>query len=234
MNVHHRQIRKIINDSVDKKKNKFDVANYLGSSSIYLNISVPKKRRLIREWAKENKDITYKEFVPLLNSLVQSTTFQEKSSVADLLVCFSEYRKQIPPSSLDRWLDHLSGWAEIDSLCQSTFMPGEILMKWDSWEKLIIKLSNDKNINKRRASLVLLTKAVRKQKDKRLKKLAFESISKLENEREILITKAVSWLLRELSFQYRSELKVYLSKHKENLPSIAYREAMNKLLTGRK
>ncbi len=166
--------------------------------------------------------------------MIKGKSFQEKSSAAELLVCFPKYRRELDPRILDEWLDHLSGWAEIDTLCQSTFEPEEILAKWPVWEKLLRRFSANNSISKRRASLVLLTKAVRKSSDVRLKKQAFDNIERLERERDILITKAVSWLLRSLVKHHRAELSTYLKKHKELLPPIAYRETTAKLETGRK
>ena len=97
-----------------------------------------------------------------------------------------------------------------------------------------MKFSVDKNINKRRASMVLLTKPLRESDDPRLAKLAFEQVEKLKGENEILITKAVSWLLRALVKFHKTEVAKYLEINKESLPKSAYREAKAKVETGRK
>jgi 3-methyladenine DNA glycosylase AlkD len=102
------------------------------------------------------------------------------------------------------------------------------------WEKLLKKFNQSSNINKRRASLVLLTKPVRQSDDTRLSKLAFANIDNLKSETDILITKAVSWLLRSLTTFHKDEVLKYLETNKESLPKIAYREALSKALTGRK
>ena len=101
-------------------------------------------------------------------------------------------------------------------------------------EKNISQFSMDKNIHKRRASLVLLTFPVRKSQDKRLSDLAFTNIEKLKNENDILITKAISWLLRSLIANHRKEVEIYIDKNINSLPKIAIRETKRKLTTGRK
>ena len=53
-------------------------------------------------------------------------------------------------------------------------------------------------------------------------------------EKEVLITKAVSWLLRSMIKYYRNEVTDYLNENKESLPKIAVREVSIKLETGRK
>ena len=125
-------------------------------------------------------------------------------------------------------------WAENDVLCQSNFTAENILNRWSDWKKWLKEFNKSPNINKRRASLVLLTKSLRQSDDPRLSKLAFENVENLKGEKDILITKAVSWILRSLVTFHKTELLEYLDKNKESLPKIAYREALSKALTGRK
>jgi 3-methyladenine DNA glycosylase AlkD len=95
-------------------------------------------------------------------------------------------------------------------------------------------LSKSKNINKRRASMVLLCKPLTRSDDERLSKTALQMIDSLKGEKEILITKAISWTLRSMVKLHRSELSKYLNKNKTSLPAIAVRETATKLKTGRK
>jgi 3-methyladenine DNA glycosylase AlkD len=80
----------------------------------------------------------------------------------------------------------------------------------------------------------LLTKPVRDSDDTRLADLAFANIDKLKQDREILVTKAISWLLRDLIKNHRQKVEKYLQKNEDTLPRIAVRETRTKLLTGRK
>ena len=99
---------------------------------------------------------------------------------------------------------------------------------------LFKQLSRIKNINKRRASLVILTGAVSKSDDKRLLDLSFEIINHLKSERDILITKAISWLLRDLTKLHKKEVEEYLKNNENFLPKVVLWEVKRKLLTGRK
>jgi 3-methyladenine DNA glycosylase AlkD len=164
----------------------------------------------------------------------KATTFEEMDVAARLLGISSKLRQEINPQKLDYWLNFTKGWAEVDLLCQSNFTAEEILGNWKVWKKLLIKFSKDKNIHKRRASLVLLIKAVRGSKSTKLSNLAFKNIEYLKSEKEILITKAVSWILRSLIKNHKKEVSLYLEKNKDSLPKIAVREVSNKLKTGKK
>lgn len=82
--------------------------------------------------------------------------------------------------------------------------------------------------------MVLLVKSVRESKDEKLANLSFEMIANLKTEKDKLITKAISWLLREMIKNYRQRIENYLEENKNSLPSIAIRETTNKLKTGKK
>ncbi len=99
---------------------------------------------------------------------------------------------------------------------------------------MVAELARDPNINKRRASLVLLTGPVRRSDDPRLLVAAFGNVQRLQAERAALISKAVSWLLRNLSIRHRDAVIRYLEENRAALPAIAVREVSTKLETGRK
>ena len=143
-------------------------------------------------------------------------------------------QRKFNPKLFNKWLDHLEGWAEVDSVCTGDFTVTEIPENWDVWKKMIQQFSKSDNINKRRASLVLLCSTLRNLNDNNIAKIALESVDRLKNEKDILITKAISWILRSMEKHHRPLLVEYLSENKEHLPKIAVRETFAKLNTGTK
>ena len=109
-----------------------------------------------------------------------------------------------------------------------------MLANWKQWKSLLVSLSKSQNVHKRRASLVLLTKPVKESTDPRLARLAFANIGRLKSDKDILVTKAVSWLLRALIKYHRQEVERYLKDNSDSLPKIALRETRNKLKSGHK
>lgn len=208
--------------------------NYLGSNHFHYNLTNTLKRQIAKDFIKNHKDLSDFEISKLLGFLYNGKSYEEKSLAGIFIEYLPGFRKQIDLKLFDRWLGCLVGWAEVDSTCQSNFVKGEILDRWEEWKPFIEKLSQDLNINKRRASLVLLTGAVYRSDDQRLLKLAFEIIDRLKSEKEILIIKAISWLLRDLTDLHKEEVAEYLEKNQTTLPKIAVREVRKKLLTGRK
>jgi 3-methyladenine DNA glycosylase AlkD len=212
----------------------FDFGGYSGSPHASLGLSVPDRRRIAKHWLAEHKAMPATAFTAVMDSLFEGSTHEEKTMAALLVALDKAARRQLSPSHVDRWLGHLVGWAEVDSLCQNAFAAEDMLADWPAWSALIGRLAGDANINKRRASLVLLTGPDRYSDDHRFVGLAIANIERLKGERDILITKAVSWLLRSLSIRHRDLVEAYLRDKEASLPRIAVRETRAKLQTGRK
>jgi 3-methyladenine DNA glycosylase AlkD len=231
----HLQILKDIDHLIVSQKTDTQwVKKYLGTDKIFHGFSTGQMVDLAKKIIKEN-NLNEKQTIDLLNSLYQKGTTYTEIAIAALILSNSpQILKNFNPKNLDLWLNYTCGWAENDVLCQSNFSSDILLSNWSDWKKILNQFVKDKNINKRRASLVLLTKSLRQSDDPRLSKLAFQNIEKLKSEKEILITKAVSWLLRSLVKFHQSEVLIYLDKNKDSLPKIAYREAFVKATTGRK
>ena len=213
---------------------QFDPANYLKSGATFLNVAVPEQRRIAKDWLKTHSAWSAAEVLALVDELVESGSHEEKTLGLHLIEGLGRGRRPFGPVEVDRWLDHLVGWAEVDSLCQSIFGPEDLLGDWPAWSGFIRRLSKDPNINKRRAALVLLCRSTRTSPDPRLGDLAFETIEALKGEREIILTKAVSWLLRSMLEHHPADVAAYLDDQGPTLPAIAVRETRLKLATGRK
>lgn len=216
------------------KEGRAWVQKYLGSDKPTKCIKTGVIIRLAKKIVKENK-FDSKSLTDLLDLLYsKAKTYEEIALAASLISVSPKLKREINPEKLDKWLSSTCGWAECDVLCQSNFPAEVMLPNWSIWKKLLIKFSKDKNIQKRRASLVLLTKAGRTSPDVKFSDLAFKNIERLKKEKEVLITKAVSWILRSLIKNHKEEVADYLNENRDTLPKIAVREVQMKLATGRK
>ena len=234
MHAHHKVLLAEIEKHQRKRAHSQSNDSYLSSGHRYYDVSVPARRAMSKAWLKANRGILDKEFVAVLDSLILGKSHEEKTVACILLASHASGREVVGPKKLDAWLNYLVGWAEIDSLCQNVFKAEEVLGDWPAWERFIRKLSRDKNINKRRAALVFLTGPVRYSSDKRLAALAFDMVDALKAERDIIITKAVSWLLRSLTENHKHAVATYIARSRASLPAIAVRETTRKIKTGRK
>ena len=208
--------------------------SYGSGCHTYYLVPVPKRRQLAKAWLREHKDWTNGEVRAVVDSLLTGESHEEKTVATMLIWECAAVLRTVEPEDMDRWLEHLAGWAEVDSLCQSSLSSGHLLQEWTRWRKAIGQWARSPNINKRRASLVLLTGPVHYSSDARLADLALETISRLRHDRDILITKAISWLLRAMTTQHREVVTRWLDANESTLPRIAVRETRIKLATGTK
>jgi len=209
-------------------------ADYTGATHVHYGIPVPSLRGYLQTWAQTNKALIFDEWTTLLEGLYHGDSVDGRSAAGMLLNSYPAHRRVLPLDKLETWLDELEGWAEVDGTCQSTFTPKELDARWDAWQDFLRKLAQDENINKRRASLVLLIRAVRESEDARFLVLALELVDLTKDEKDILITKAISWILREGIKQHKPAIAAYLEANAASLPSIAVRETRTKLTTGKK
>lgn len=208
--------------------------SYLGNNHVRYSIAAPALREIAKEWMRAHRDLSPDELKDVLTSLIQGASSTEKIMAGILMGYSAKDQRTFDPAILDQWLDHLVGWAEVDAICTGDFPRSQLPSDWTRWKRLIIKLSKDENINKRRASLALFCSPLSKVKDERLASEALRRIEKLKSEKHIMITKAVSWVLRSMIKHYRTEVEEYMDENIGTLPKIAVRETTVKLITGRK
>lgn len=209
-------------------------ASYMGTSKSYYPIRAAQFGQAASQWLANHPDLSLEEFTLTLNCLAESRVHNEFVMIGVLISRLPKLTHQIDPHALQFWLERAEGWAEVDVICQNSFRADDVLASWDAWQAVLRAFKSNPNVHVRRASLVLLVRPVRESPNIRLSNLAFENIAALEAERDILITKAVSWLLRSLVKYHRAELENYLEAHKDSLPKVAIRETRNKLISGRK
>lgn len=205
-----------------------------GTPRTYFGLRNGVRRAVIQGWIDDHQDIAYDDWVALIDALYHGQSYEERCTPPTLLAKFPEYRQQLPLTQLDLWLGQLEGWAEVDSTCQSIFKASELLARWDDWQSLLQRLTQDDNINKRRASIVLLTSPISDSPDERFLKQALYNVEALKHEQHKRITKAISWVLRKGIKQHRQAIEGYLDDHADSLPAVAVRETRRKLETGKK
>lgn len=234
MNALHKEILWRIQRQSGKPTQHTFLNNYLGNSHPRYPISMPILRKIAKEWMNSHRDLPASEFSALLTSLIMGKSSTEKCMVGILLDYSTLEQRKFRPALFNVWLNYLEGWAEVDSLCTGRYSDSEIVSQWKTWKPQLIQFSKSKNIHKRRASLVLLCSPLRKVNDTRLAEVALRNVILLSHENEILITKAISWILRSMVKLYRQPLETFMVEYEDTLPKIALRETLTKLKTGKK
>ena len=209
--------------------------NYHGQGAhTYLGLSVPQRRAVAKAWVAKHRRDGAQEVLHLVESLMAGSTYEEKTLGPLLLASHPAARKAVTPALVSGWLDGLRGWAETDHLCQSLFPAEQLLADWPTWDQALAAMAQADQAERRRASLVLLTEPVRNHGDERLLSRSLANLQVLKADRDPLVSKAVSWLLRALIARHRSVLETWMAANKADLPAVVRREVETKLSTGLK
>lgn len=228
---HHEILALIRKNSGTPTRHTF-LDSYLGNDHLRYPINNPTLRSIAKEWMRSHRDLSRDKFRDLLTSLIEGESCTEKMMAGILMGYSSKDQRTFDPMIFDRWLDHLVGWVEVDTVCTGDFITSQLPNEWTKWKKLVVKLSKDENINKRRASLVLFCSPLGRVKDDRIAQVALKNVERLKTEKDVRITKAISWVLRSMIKHYRTMVTAYLKEYGDTLPRIALRETKVKLKTG--
>ena len=218
----------------DAGESRFNLSSYLGTQNKLYHLTSAQENTIAKEFLCRHKDLTPEQFLGLLNLLYEGQSFNERTFGTRLLSYKKSFKPVFTPQRIFDWLDGLSGWCEVDSLCQCSFTAQDLLGNWENWSETINAMSRDADISRRRASLVLLTKSVRGSDDARLADLAFNNIERLKGEKDILVSKAISWLLRSLVKYHTEGVRLFIVRNENVLPKFVIKEVTNKLTYGTK
>lgn len=206
-----------------------------GSDRIWYRVPVPSLRRLLKTWKSQSLEkLDFDAWQQTLDDLYDGKSIDERTFAGMILAACDAFRSDVSLEQLDSWLGRLDGWKEVDNTCQSGYTADDLLSDWKSWQRFLRRLSKSKNMNKRRASLVLLVKPLRSNDEPRFLDLAFELVEDLKHEDHKLITKAISWVLRSATKHHAAAVQQFLECQRDSLPAIAVRETQRKLVTGKK
>jgi 3-methyladenine DNA glycosylase AlkD len=234
INPLHQEILKSIKEKSGTPTQHTFLDSYLGNAHPRYPINAPTLRTIAKDWMKNHTAISCTAFTSLLTSLINGPSSTEKCMAGILLDYASGEQRKFNPKLFDQWLDQLIGWAEVDTVCTGKYTVHQLPSDWKSWAPLLERFSKSDNIQKRRASLVLLCSPLRHSDDERLAKMALKNIERLKHEKDVLITKAISWVLRSMVNRHKTLVAQYLKENQDSLPSIAVRETRTKLKTGKK
>jgi len=210
----------------------FDLAHYLGSTHIVYCLPMGILLTFANTFKKENVAIPQRIYTNLLGRLYSGKSLEEKILASLIARKYPQLLSALPANILDTWISKLTGWAEVDTFSNVV----DLWLRSDPDPRigLLKQWNTDVRLEKRRASLVVLCSSVRHDPDDFWMKQSFLYIDTLKHEKHVMITKAISWLLRALIKHHKPEVKKYLSKNRDVLPKIAVREVTRKLETGRK
>ena len=125
MNSEHKTLLSRLVELPKKKQSKQFSADYTGSDHKAYFISSPDMRALVKDWLKDTAHLSARQVFEVVESLMAGVSHEEKKMAAYVLGYRRDARAVTGIGHLDDWLDDLTGWAEVDTLCQNVFTSKE-------------------------------------------------------------------------------------------------------------
>ncbi|HHY58682.1 MAG TPA: DNA alkylation repair protein [Chloroflexi bacterium] len=210
------------------------IRRYLGTPRPVLGVRADDLRKLAKATTQRYKQWPDAQWLTLLDHLYGGDIFEQRALAGILLGALHLLRHRLQLAQLRAWLAGQVGWAEVDTTCQSAWTDKEVLARWPEWDAFLEELSASSSVSLRRASLVLLVTSLRRSADPRLTQRALANVQRLQHERDRMITKAISWVLRSMIATQPDAVRTFLDAHAADMQSAIVREVRKKLETGRK
>ncbi len=194
----------------------------------YLGVKTPINREIANKFYKVLKNYGISD----IDAILEYCNFLLEKKISELrLIAFQwsfKLKRQYRAdhfSIFKYWiLNYLSGWASTDDFCTHT--AAYHLMKFPQFASDYLKLVHSDNPWVRRASAVVFIVPVRK---KKLFELIFRISDELMFDGVDLVLKGYGWLLKEATKHYQQEVFDYVVSHKQEMPRVALRYAIEKL-----
>jgi len=195
-------------------------------------VTVPNLRKIAKTWYLAHKDITQADFEALIEAQWQGESREEHSLAVLLLEHYADRVPHLSRAHFDRWRQCLDSWESTDGLAWALalWLAGDpdtrLAYLWD--------LVADDNVWSRRLALVPLARINRGQLSFTAPDLTFALIDHVKTDHHPMMTKAVSWVLRETTRTHPDRVATYLNDNQTVLAGHIVREVNNKLRTGLK
>jgi len=158
---------------------------------------------------------------------------EERMVALELLQHYPRWIPDLTWARFERWRRGLDNWELTDVLGVGVLGPW-VLGDPDARVKHLWDLIAEENVWSRRLALVSTVGLNRGRKDISFPAVTLELIDQVKGERHPMITKAISWTLRELTKKHSDKVAAYLEDCRNVLATHVVREVSNKLETGRK
>jgi len=188
-----------------------------GEGDIFLGITVPKQRKIVREFKDK---ITLKDAEELLNSEIH------EERLISLLLLIEKYKKANFEEKREIFnfylknTGNINNWDLVD--LSAPGIVGDFLLDKD--RQILYELARSDNLWQKRIAIISCFAFIRNNDFKDA--LAISKI--LLKDKHNLIHKAVGWMLREIGKRNQQILEKFLQKHYKNMPRTMLRYAIEK------
>ena len=186
---------------------------------------------MARAWHRANRGVEPNLTLSLIDSLWHGESRDERVLGLEILHLHPKIVRDLGRDRFERWRLDIDNWGVCD------FLATRILGSWaeaapEARLAYLEDLIGDPHLFSRRLGLVSSVHLNRAGSTYGVWTL--RQIDRLLDERDPMITKAVSWALRQMIKHQAAEVRAYVESRGERLAALPRREVRNKLKTGRK
>ncbi len=198
---------------------------YLKSPFQFYGVSVPKIRRIAKDFRAGNRKISKGTLWGLCRTL-WAGDFHEERALA--IVLLDEYCALLDYSDmplLEEMLRQSVNWDQVDEI--SVHLVGAVLERDERVLEYLRKWSRDESFWMRRASLLSQLLLFRRGKGDRALFYAFAR--EMMEEKGFFIRKAIGWVLRDISRRDPEEVFRFVAENRPRMSGVTLREATRRL-----
>jgi 3-methyladenine DNA glycosylase AlkD len=196
---------------------------YLKSDLCFLGVTVPKIRKVAKEFAKA--PLLRDDLVAITEAAWMTDVHELRSVSIALLALRNDAMQAKDIRLLERLLNKANTWAHVDWLAIS--VAGPLVERYATVRKRLDRWATHENFWLRRSALLALLEPLRRGEGDFLR---FERYaSPMLQEKEFFIRKAIGWVLREVSKKKPELTAEFVNRHRTQLSGLSYREGTRRL-----
>lgn len=210
------EIKKLFEQNKDKD-NSISMSNYMRNKFEFYGIPTPKRRQLYKEFIKlenKNKVIDW----DFLDQCYSDEHREFQYLAYDYLLSMKEYIVYEDIPKIKNYIIDKPWWDTIDILCK---VIGNIGLKDERVEKLMLEWSKDENIWIKRSSIEYQLFLKENTDKENLERIIVNNLGS----DEFFINKAIGWALKDYSKTNPKWVKEFLNKYKDKMNNISIKEA---------
>jgi 3-methyladenine DNA glycosylase AlkD len=198
---------------------------YLKSELLFLGVSTPELRRLVRAWLRDHRDLSRLDLLRLTRALFRRRTHELRVTAIVLLQNRAALLEQEDLETLEWMLRRSKTWAYVDGL--APYVVGPLVERFPRLLPELDRWASDPDFWIRRSAILALLLPLRRGEGdwQRFTRYADSNLA----DREFFIRKAIGWVLREVSKKHPARVRDYLRNRIDRLSGVTFREAVKYL-----
>jgi 3-methyladenine DNA glycosylase AlkD len=198
---------------------------YLKSDLDFLGVSVPGIRSAVTGTARSRPGPGRDGVLAWARALWREPVHERRTAAIEVLRLFAGSLESADLALVEAWIRAAHGWAYVDPLAGD--IAGPIALRHPQAWPLIDAWAADEDFWIRRSALLTLLPGIRRGEPdrERFERYAIPMLA----EKELFISKAIGWVLRELSKKDPAFVAAWTQRHLDLMSGVTFREAVRRL-----